>query len=102
MIGATAHDDDDSAPGMALTLSRTKVDPGKATIDFFNAGGDEHDLWLKRKGAQDAQAHTGNLGSGEQDELKLKLRKDSKYVLWCAIADHRDQGMEATLKVRKG
>jgi len=57
---------------------------------------------VKRKGAQNAQAQTGNVGSGEQDELKLTLRKDSKYVLWCSIADHRDQGMEATLKVRKG
>ncbi len=72
VIGATAHDDDDPAPGMALTLSRTKVDPGKATIDFFNAGDDVHDLWVKRKGAEDAQGDTGNVGSGEQDQLRAE------------------------------
>lgn len=98
----SATGDEQSETEMSLVLSRAKVDPGKAIIQFINSGEDVHDLQLKRKGAQDVQRSTGNVDPGQQDEVELKLRKGSRYQLWCSITDHRDLGMEATLKVRGG
>lgn len=98
----SATGDEQSETEMSLVLSRAKVDPGKAIIQFINSGEDVHDLQLKRKGAQDVQRSTGNVDPGQQDEVELKLRKDSRYQLWCSITNHRDLGMEATLKVRGG
>lgn len=98
----SATGDEQSETEMSLILSRAKVDPGRAIIQFINSGADVHDLQLKRKGAQDVQRSTGNVDPGQQDEVGLKLRKDSRYQLWCSITDHRDLGMEATLKVRGG
>jgi uncharacterized cupredoxin-like copper-binding protein len=96
----SATGDEQSETAMSLILSRAKVDPGRAIIQFINSGEDVHDLQVKRKGAQDVQRSTGNVAPGVQDEVELKLRRDSKYQLWCSITDHRDLGMEATLKVR--
>jgi uncharacterized cupredoxin-like copper-binding protein len=100
-VGVRAHDDDDSVPGMSLIPLPRKVGPGQTTIEFHNDGGDDHDLWIKRKGSSDALDHTGALGHNETEELQVKLKKRSRYLLWCALADHQDQGMEATLKVKR-
>ncbi|MGZ8667664.1 MAG: plastocyanin/azurin family copper-binding protein [Solirubrobacterales bacterium] len=97
----SATGDEASETDMSLVLSRSKIDPGRAVIQFINSGEDVHDLQVKRKGAPDVQGHTGNVQPGEQEEVELTLRKGSKYALWCSIADHRDLGMDATLTVRK-
>lgn len=97
----SATGDEQSETQMSLILSRAKVDPGRAVIQFINSGEDVHDLQVKRKGADDVQGHTGNVDPGEQDEVEMKLRKGSKYQLWCSVSDHRDLGMEATLKVKR-
>ena len=99
-IGATAHDDDDSLPGMALNLSRHKVDPGRAVIHFHNSGADDHDMRIQREGSEGDQG-TVPLGEGEDATLEVRLHRASHYVLWCSLADHRERGMEATLKVGK-
>ena len=97
----SATGDEASQEEMSLILSRPRIDPGRAIIQFINSGEDAHDLQVKRKGAVDVQEQTGNVDPGEQDEVELKLRKDSKYALWCSIDLHREYGMDATLKVRK-
>jgi len=97
----SATGDEQSETEMSLILSRAKVDPGRAIIQFINSGEDVHDLQVKRKGAQDVQRETGMVDPGQQDEVELKLRRDSRYQLWCSVADHRDLGMEATLKVKR-
>ena len=86
---------------MSLILSRSKIDPGRAIIQFINSGEDVHDLQVKRNGAVDVQRQTGNVDPGDQDEVELKLREDSKYALWCSLDGHREYGMDATLKVRR-
>ena len=97
----SATGDEQSETEMSLVLSRAKIDPGRAIIQFINSGEDPHDLQLKRNGVQDVQRETGEVDPGQQEEVELKLRRDSKYQLWCSIADHRALGMEATLKVRR-
>jgi len=101
-IGATAHDDDDSVPGMTLTLSPSalpKADPGPAEIELYNAGEDPHDMVVKRVGGQ-RKFQYPELEPGGSHELEIRLRKRSRYNLWCTLAGHRSQGMEASLKVR--
>jgi plastocyanin len=84
-----------------LVLSRTRVAPGPAVVQFQNAGEDPHDLKLRRVGS--ATEHgTGELGPGEVANLpRLWLKRASSYRLWCSLPNHVSYGMEATLKVKK-
>lgn len=88
-----------------LLLSKLKVKPGRVIVQFVNSGEDPHDLRLQRLGP-DATQVGRELGSGvvapsAYENLDLKLRKGSRYVLWCSLSDHRQRGMEAKLKVGK-
>lgn len=87
-----------------LLLSKQKVKPGRVLVQFVNAGEDPHDLRLQRLDPETGTQTGAELGSGvvapsTYDNLDLKLRKRSRYVLWCSLADHRERGMEARLKV---
>ena len=86
-----------------LILSKPKVKPGRVIVQFVNAGEDPHDLQLQRLGADGVQVGpqygAGVLDAGTYDNLDLHLKKGSRYVLWCSLSDHRQRGMEATLKV---
>jgi hypothetical protein len=88
-----------------LLLSKGKVKPGRVIVQFVNAGEDPHDLQLQRLGPDGTQVGpqlgAGVVGPGTYDNLDLHLKKGSRYVLWCSLADHRQRGMEATLKVGK-
>jgi hypothetical protein len=81
-----------------LTLSKGKLAPGRAIVQFVNAGEDPHDLKLERVG-DDTEISIGVVPSGGIANLDTRLRRGSKYVLWCSLSDHRQRGMEATLKV---
>jgi plastocyanin len=86
-----------------LTLSHPKANPGDTIIQFRNGGEDAHDMKLQRVGGGTEHA-VGVLQHGELDSIELRLRKGAKYELWCSLLEpvnHRDQGMEATLTVRK-
>ena len=83
-----------------LTVSKPKLTPGRAIIQFVNAGEDPHDLKVQRVGGG-AEISLGVVPSGTYSNLDTRLRKDSKYVLWCSLSDHRERGMEATLRTRK-
>jgi plastocyanin len=88
-----------------LLLSKRKVKPGRVIVQFVNAGEDPHDLQLQRlapDGTQvGPQVGAGVVTPGSYDNLDLHLKKGSRYVLWCSLADHRQRGMEATLRVGK-
>jgi plastocyanin len=98
----SATGDEVSETEMSLILSRAKVDPGPAVIEFRNSGEDDHDMKLKRVG-HEGEWGTGVLHSEEIDTVELRLRRASHYRLWCSLQEglHREQGMEATLRVRK-
>jgi hypothetical protein len=85
-----------------LILSRPSVAPGPAEIEYQNAGEDPHDLRIRRKGASRVFS-IAELEPAGIAELDLRLKRDSRYVMWCSTLDgeHRALGMEATLRVRK-
>jgi plastocyanin len=97
-----ATGDEISEDELSLILSRTKVDPGPAIIEFHNVGEDDHDMKVKRVGAE-GEWGTGVLHSGEIASVELRLRRASHYRLWCSLQEgqHRENGMEATLRVRR-
>ena len=83
-------------PGQARSLARH----GLRHAVYSLTGEDPHDLWIHRLGGIRYRT-VGELGPGEQGEIELHLRRGSRYEMWCSIADHRDLGMEATLRVRR-
>ena len=83
-----------------LTLSKTKLVPGRAIVQFVNAGEDPHDLKIQRVGTSEEIA-LGVVPPGNYSNLDTRLRRGSTYVLWCSLSDHRQKGMEATLRTRK-
>jgi hypothetical protein len=79
------------------SLSRTKVRAGRVIIELVNNGQDTHDLDIRRFGA----THIFRFPSvqpGQVVDRELKL-VPGRYQLWCAIADHEEQGMHAVLRV---
>jgi plastocyanin len=83
-----------------LLLSRLKVNPGDAIVQFVNAGEDPHDLQIQRVGDPE-QFSIAELPAGEISEVGLRLRRDSRYAMWCSLPNHRELGMEASVGVRR-
>ena len=83
-----------------LTLSKTKLIPGRAIVQFVNAGEDPHDLKIQRVGGGEEMS-IGVVQSGTYVNLDTRLRRGSTYVLWCSLSDHRQKGMEATLRTKR-
>ncbi|MBI5311108.1 MAG: hypothetical protein HZB14_08840 [Actinobacteria bacterium] len=88
-----------SAREFYFGLSKTKVKPGSTTFELVNFGEDDHDLAVRRKGSS-AVKQMDIVHPGESARMSTKLRRGT-YVLWCTLADHRERGMRASLKVRR-
>lgn len=88
-----------------LVLSRAKLTPGRAIVQFLNAGEDAHDLQMQRldpSGVQvGAVVGAGEVDPGEYANIDTRLKRGSRYVLWCSLKEHRQLGMEATLRARQ-
>jgi hypothetical protein len=85
------------AQEFSYSLSRTKVRAGHVIVELVNHGQDTHDLDMRRIGG----THIFRFPSvqpGQFVDRELKLAP-GRYLLWCAIADHRDRGMHAVLRV---
>jgi hypothetical protein len=79
------------------SLSRSTVRAGYVIVELVNRGQDTHDLDLRRVGG----THIFRFPSvqpGQIVDRELKL-VPGRYVLWCAVADHRERGMRAVLRV---
>ena len=83
-----------------LLLSSLKVNPGNALVQYVNAGEDPHDLQIQRIGGGE-QLSIGELAPGDVGELGLHLERDSRYEMWCSLPNHRELGMEASVRVRR-
>lgn len=85
-----------------LLLSQLKVNPGNAIVELVNDGEDPHDLQIQRLGDADPEQFSiPELLSDEVGEVGLKFQRDSNYVLWCSLPNHRQLGMEASVRVRR-
>jgi len=88
-----------------LLLSRTKLKPGPAIVQFLNSGEDPHNLRLQRIDSSGAQIGpefgAGEVEPGAYENVSAQLKRRATYVLWCSLADHRQRGMDATLRTRK-
>ena len=83
-----------------LTLSRPRVDAGPAIVQLYDYGEDPHDLKLRRRGSNRVFS-LGQVAPGETGRLDLKLRRSSRYQLWCSLEGHAGLGMTATLKTTR-
>ena len=79
------------------SLSRTRVKAGPVIVELVNRGQDTHDLDLQRVGGTSV-IHFPSVQPGQVVDRELRLRP-GKYILWCAVADHRERGMRAMLRV---
>jgi hypothetical protein len=79
------------------TLSREKVRAGRVIIELVNHGQDTHDLDIRRVGATRIFRFP-SVQPGQVVDRELKL-VPGRYLLWCAIANHREMGMHAQLRV---
>lgn len=89
-----------TAREFSLTLSRPKVEAGAAIVQLYDFGEDPHDLAIQRVGGPPVLTIPEVL-PGETGSLELRLRKASRYRLWCAIPGHVELGMFASLRTSR-
>jgi hypothetical protein len=85
------------AQEFSYRLSRTRVRAGRVIVELVNRGQDTHDLDIRRIGGTRIY-HFPSAQPGQVVDRQLRL-SPGRYLLWCAIADHREQGMHAVLRV---
>jgi uncharacterized cupredoxin-like copper-binding protein len=82
-----------------LVLSRASVKKGRVVIELQNQGEDVHDLRLRKFGGKRTYSlPLANPGTRVSRTFKLP---PGRYHLWCSIADHRQLGMRAVLRVKR-
>ena len=74
-----------------------KPKPGVVKFVVRNAGDDSHDFWLKGGGKT---WKTRTLGDGGNASLTATLKKGVRYSFWCAVGDHRQEGMSGSFVAR--
>jgi uncharacterized cupredoxin-like copper-binding protein len=85
------------AQEFSYSLSRRTVKTGKVIIELVNHGQDTHDLDIQRVGGGRIFRFP-HVDPGHYVDRVLTL-KPGTYRLWCGIADHKERGMKATLRV---
>jgi hypothetical protein len=88
-----------SAKEFHLVLSRPAVKSGRVEIELQNDGEDVHDLRLRRiGGTRTYRVPVTKPGTRRTIEVALL---PGRYRLWCSVADHRQLGMQAVLRVKR-
>ena len=82
----------------SYSLSRHQVKAGRVIVELVNRGQDAHDLRIRRVGGKHVFKFP-DVQPGHYVDRELTLRRPGKYLLWCDIADHKERGMRATLRV---
>jgi hypothetical protein len=73
--------------------------PKAGAVKFVvrNASGDDHDFWITGGGKT---FRTRVLGEGRTASVTATLKKGVKYTYWCAVDDHRVEGMSGSFVAR--
>jgi hypothetical protein len=87
------------AQEFSYRLSRATVKSGPVIVELVNRGQDTHDLDLRRVGGTRIYRFP-SVQPGQVVDREWKLAPGT-YVLWCAVADHRERGMHAVLRVSR-
>jgi hypothetical protein len=88
-----------SAKEFHLVLSRPAVKSGRVEIALQNVGEDVHDLRFRRiGGTRTYRVPVTQPGNRRTIEVALL---PGRYRLWCSVADHRQLGMQAVLRVKR-
>jgi uncharacterized cupredoxin-like copper-binding protein len=74
-----------------------KPKPGTVRFVVRNAGDDGHDFWLKGGGKT---WRTRVLVEGRSSSLTATLKKGVRYSFWCAVGDHRSEGLSGSFVAR--
>lgn len=89
-----------TAREFSLALSRPKLEAGDAIIELYDFGEDPHDLALQRVSGPTVYTMPEVL-PGETGRIEVRLRKASRYRLWCSLQGHAELGMFASLRTSK-
>jgi plastocyanin len=84
-----------SETDFALDPSEVEVSPGSVTFDVVNDGQTVHNLEIEGSGVEEV---SDDIDAGESTQLTVDLGA-GEYVMYCAIGNHRDLGMEGTVNV---
>jgi len=84
----------------SLTISRPKVEAGDAIVQLYDFGEDPHDLWIQRVGGPTIFTIPKTL-PGETGSVEMRLRKASRYRLWCSLPGHAERGMTAAIRTTR-
>ena len=110
-VAGCGGDDDDEGETTAgqpaaleVTLSDFKIDPkdgqvdeaGVIRFDITNDGETAHQLAIEGHG--EIPDTSDQMDPGEDDPFTTELAS-GKYIWYCPIGNHREQGMEGTLTV---
>jgi hypothetical protein len=74
-----------------------KPKPGLVKFTVRNGSDDGHDFWLRGGGKTWKTRVLGEAGSAS---LTATLKKGVKYTYWCAVGDHREEGMAGSFVAR--
>jgi plastocyanin len=91
------------ADEFSLALYRTRVKPGAVRLNMQNLGEDPHDLAIA--GPLPRRTLRGitpeNIRPGANGSLKVTLRAQGRYVVYCSLPLHERRGMKAVLTVSR-
>jgi plastocyanin len=74
---------------------------GTYAFDVTNDGQITHALNIEESGGGN-EVESGDIGSGETKTVRFTFSGDGSFEMYCPIGNHRDQGMEGTIRVGGG